>query len=82
MQWNLSWSATDLEFRDEVRAFLDEKLGMDLTGTMLYFGSPSAGAQIAADQPSRPPGLHVHAPQGDPLGVRDSHRRGSPRQRD
>ena len=24
-------------------------VGMDLTGTLLYFGSPSAGAQIAAD---------------------------------
>ena len=24
-------------------------VGMDLTGTVLYFGSPSAGAQIAAD---------------------------------
>ncbi len=24
-------------------------VGMDLTGTMLYFGSPSAGPQIAAD---------------------------------
>lgn len=46
-------------------------VGSDLTGTLTYFGSPSAQERIAAD-------LHEHRhdlarTQTDPVGIRDSH---------
>ena len=52
-------------------------VGMDLTGSVNYFGSPSAKARMAADlaeTPARPDSAKANS-----VGVRDSHRRRGPR---
>ena len=50
-------------------------VGMDLTGTALYMGSPSAYAQIVADLELEPGPVRVDAAQGNPVGIRNGHRR-------